>query len=163
MDHVADELVPVRRHRDQVAVLALGRRGDLGRRIARGEDRFGLHSRRNESGSDALEVLAVLAHLLRLAQVELLDVARRPAVGDVNEQHGGTAQARQPLHVLDDVQRRSRVLEADQDALVHQANHPPTVCTSSHTFSAAITPPTVYASTFSHRGLTNGPILRGRT
>ena len=90
-------------------------------------------------------------HLLALAQGELLLVARRPAVGDVDEHDRRRAAARaSSAHVLEDRVVVVGVLERNEDAFVHggaagcsvdgpQASHPRTVWTSSHTFSAAIT------------------------
>src|SRR2546422_2607887 len=49
--------------------------------------------------ADLLQVGAVLAHLLGLAQVELLDVPRHPTVRDVDEHEARAEPARQLAHV----------------------------------------------------------------
>ena len=50
---------------------------------------------RGEIRLEALEVRAVRFHLLRLAQLQLIEVARRPAVGDVHEQQLGAGELRE--------------------------------------------------------------------
>ena len=58
--------MPVRRHGDQVAAFALGRRGDLGGRVAAGEHGVGVEPLGREAAAQLLQVSAVVAHLFRL-------------------------------------------------------------------------------------------------
>ena len=92
-EDVADQAMAVRRHRDQVALRFLGQPEDLARRIAEGEHRG--HRQPvalPHLDGGALEIRAIVAHLLRLDQLQSIVVARRPAVGDVDEQHLGLRQ-----------------------------------------------------------------------
>src|SRR3989441_11265110 len=79
-----------------------------------------------------------LAHLLRLPQIELLDVARRPAVGHVDQHEGGAMVPRQLAHVREDRLVVGGVFERHQDAGVHHPARPKTTCTSSHALSTAM-------------------------
>jgi hypothetical protein len=115
VDDVADEAVAVRRHRDQVAPLALGRREDLVGGVAVREQRVGVEPVARQLGAQAVEVREVLLHLLRLAQRELLEVARGPAVGDVDQHHGRAAQPGERAHVVEDRRVVRRVLERDEN------------------------------------------------
>ena len=75
----------VRRHRNQITVLAHCAGRDFLGRIPAGENRLGLVSVLYQCISDGFDVLAVFLHFFRLTQVELIDVAGRPAVGDVDQ------------------------------------------------------------------------------
>ena len=77
--------MPVCRHRDEIALLALGASRDLLGGISAGENRFRLVTVLLELVGERLDVLAVAFHFLRLAEVELVDVPRGPAVGNVDQ------------------------------------------------------------------------------
>ena len=68
--------------------------------------------------------LGKLFTLAAQAQVELLQVARGEAVGHVNEHHRRAAVAGQRAHVGDDHPVGARVLERNEDLLIHQLIHP---------------------------------------
>ena len=53
------------------------------------------------------------------AQVELLEVARGKTIGHMDQYDGRAALACQRAHVRDDHAVRARVLERDEDALIH--------------------------------------------
>src|SRR5712671_724336 len=161
MDDVRDSAMSMSRHRDEVAVLALPTRRDLLRRISARQDRLGLESIFFQSVSDRLDVLAVALHLLRLTEVELVDTARRPAVGDVDQHDRRVviACARQLPDVREDHLVVRRVLDGHEYALVHQLTDPRKNWSSSQMLSPAITNATKYASDFNQVGLTNSPIF----
>ena len=73
---------------------------------------------------ELIEIAAIGLHLFRLAQLELIVVARRPAVGDVDEQQLGAGQPRERADVIDDRAIGPGVLDGDEDASIHQAFHP---------------------------------------
>src|SRR5689334_23021018 len=81
VDHVLDEPMAVSRHGDEIAAFAIGRLRDLARRIAASQKALHVDARRLERCTRLLEILAVDTHLLRLAEIELLDVSRRETVG----------------------------------------------------------------------------------
>src|SRR5258705_485341 len=80
----------------------------------------------------------VVFHLLRLAQVELPHVARRPAIGDMQQEHLGAQQLREARDVLENGRIGRAVFERDENALVHQLIQPPTTRTSREAFRAAM-------------------------
>src|SRR4029077_21242599 len=96
--------------------------------------------------------------LLGFPQVQLLQIARHPSVGDVDEHQGGPALVGELLCVIEDGDVGPRVLEGNQDLLEHQ--FPPLrMSTRSQAFSAKIRNPAPYARTLTHGGFTNSPIL----
>src|SRR5665213_1000932 len=111
--------MPVCRHRDEVALLTLRGRGDLVYRIAARQNRIGLQAIALESCRHALEIRAVPLNFLALTQVELMDVARSPAVSDVDEDDRRVAEARELAHVIENRLVERRVLEGNEYPLVH--------------------------------------------
>ncbi len=126
-------------HGDQIAVLALGRGADLFGRITSGEHGIDVQAIRPEARADFLQVGEVVAHLLRLAQVQLLDVPCDPAVRHVDQDDGRPQALGQPVHVGENRLVGGGVLERDEDAGVHQASQPRNVWARSHALRAAIT------------------------
>src|SRR5688500_6135280 len=128
------------RHRDEVALLALARGGDFLRGVAPGENRLHLEAFSLQIVGNRLDVLAVVLHLLRLAQLQLPDVARRPAISDMDEdERRATAGAGKLSNVVEYHRVVLGVLERDQNALVHQLIPPLKNCSSSQVLRPAIT------------------------
>src|ERR1041385_717024 len=151
--------MPVGGHRDQIDLLTLRRRRDFLGRIPRREHRVRFDSRPLHFLTHPLEIRAVLFQLLGLAQVERSHVARRPAVGDVQQQQLGAQELREAGDVIEDRPVGRAVLERHQDAFVHQRIQPAKMRTSSQPLNAAIATATTYESAVSHFGFTNSPIL----
>ena len=122
--HVLDEAVAVRGHRDQIDALILRHLDQLRRRIAHREPGLHRQAARRQLAAQLLEVVAIRSHLLALAQLQLIEVARGPAVGDVHEQELGAGDLRELGDVVDDGAIGARVLHGDQDATVHQIFQP---------------------------------------
>src|SRR3954463_1428981 len=137
--NVRQAAMPVRRHRDQVALLAYPAGRDLTRRVAARQNRLSLKTVALERVGDRFDVLAVALHLLRFAQVELIDVARRPAVGDVDQHYRRTvARPRQLPDVRENHFVVRRVLDRHEYALIHQPTDLPKNWRSSQMLSAAM-------------------------
>ena len=151
--------MPVRRHRDQIALLPLRRRRDLPHRIAARQNRVRLEAVALEPRGDPLEIRTIRLNLLALAQVEMMDVARRPSIRDVDENDSALAVLRERAHVIQNRLVVRRVLEGDQNALVHVRYTPVRSCAISHTFRIAMKNATKYERKRSHAGFTNSPIL----
>ena len=101
VEHVGEKTVAVRGHGDEVDPFSLRHANQLGRRIAHRQlaaDRKPLASQRR---LERREIRAVGAHLLRLAQLQIVEVPRGKAVGDVHQQQLRAGQPRQ----LADVRR----------------------------------------------------------
>src|SRR6476661_1387313 len=138
VQQIREETMAVRGHGDEVAALALCRRRDLAHRIAAREYRVRLEAVALEPGGDSLEIRSVALNLLALAERELMDVSRRPAIGHVDENYRGPAEARERANVLENRLIVRGVLEGNENSLVHDHCPPVRSCAISHTFSAAI-------------------------
>jgi hypothetical protein len=117
--HVAQAPVAMRGHGDEVGAGLLGHPDDLGGRVAHRQPGLDLQPPRRELVAQPLQVGAILSHLLGLPQLELVVVARGPPVGDVDNDELAAGQLRQTLHVIDDRPVGGRVLDWDEDPLVH--------------------------------------------
>ena len=73
-------------HRDQIAIFALGYLYDFRRRIAECQHGFNGKSIAAKLVGDFFQILAVIFHFLGLGELELVEIARDPAVGDVQQQ-----------------------------------------------------------------------------
>ncbi len=73
----------------------------------------------SRSHAQTIQVLAVVAHFLGFTQLEIVEMARGPAVGDMDEQELGARKAGEGAYVLHDRAVGRRVLDSDEDALVH--------------------------------------------
>src|SRR2546427_390252 len=134
--------MPVRGHGDQVALLTLGRRRDFPRRLAPRQDRVGVEAFRLQPAAEVFEIRAVLLDLLRLPQVELVDVARHPPVRHVDEDERGAELLRQLPHVRQDGLVRGGVFERHEDPRIHQ-----TLPRKIWTRSQALNPAIAHATT----------------
>src|SRR5205814_6729656 len=111
-------------------------------------------SLRRQVRRDLGQVVAVVLHLLGFAQLQLIEIARGPSVGDVDEMQLGSHLHGELPHVVENRVVRGRMLDRDKNpAIHHQAN----ICTSSQVLSAAMITATVQASTRTHPGATKGP------
>src|ERR1700730_3103560 len=158
--NIRQPTMSMRRHRDQVAVLALRAGRDLVGRIAAGKNRLRAISVPLERLGDPFDVLAVAPHLFGFPEIERVNVARRPSVGYV-DQHDRcvVARARQLSDVIQDHVIVGRVLDGNEYALIHQLTDPWNSWNSSQMLSEAMTNATAYASTLSQAGFTSSPIL----
>ena len=87
--------------------------------------------------------------------MQLLDVSRGEAVGDVDQDERRAAERRELTDVVDDRRVEPRMLEGNEDSLIHQLIQARNVCTSSQTLSDAMMNATSHASTFTQAALTN--------
>ena len=161
----------VRGHGDEIDLLGACRADDLRRRIAAREAPLRVESRRPQASREAFEVLAIVPHLLRLAELQLVVGPGRPAVGDVQQQQLRVRQARERLDVREDRLVCGRVFDGDEDALIHGLRSGSihrtgrrSSDTAASTFSAAITSATGQASArIQKRQRESSHLARGRT
>src|SRR5262245_3744017 len=123
-EHVLDEAVTVRRHRNEIDRSFGCDLDQLRRRIAHREARVDGKALAGELRAQRVEVCAIGPHLLRLAQFELVEVARGPPVGHMDQQQLRAGQPRELGHVIDDRPVGAGVLHRDEDAPVHQTFQP---------------------------------------
>src|SRR6267378_130064 len=144
VNDIGEAAMSVGRHRNEVALLTLGARCNLLCRIAAGENRFCLVALLLESVGHRLDVLAVALHLFGFAEIELIDVARGPSIGDVYQHDRRViACARQLPYVIQYHFVVVRMLDGNEYALVHQLTGPRKNWSSSQMLSPAITNATV--------------------
>ena len=141
-------------------MLPLRHGGNLLGGVAGGEHGVGVEPLRHEPCARVLEVGAVVAHLLRFAQVELLDVAGHPPVRHVHEHQRRPQTPGQLTHVREDRLVGRRVLEGNEDPGVHHPAQLRNVWARSQALRAAIRTATTYARVFTHLEFTNSPIFR---
>ena len=99
--NIAEQPVAVAGHGDQIAMFAFGDLEDFRRRIAERQHGFNGKSVAAKLAGDFFQILAVVFHFLGLGQLELVEIARDPAVGDVQQQQLRPGQADQRLDVVE--------------------------------------------------------------
>ena len=113
VQEIADELVAVGSHRDQVAAPGRRRPEDLGRRVAERELRRDRQAGAPQPLRHAGQVGAVRLHLVRLGQLELVEIAGRPPVGDMDQQELGAQAVRQGRDVRHEGVIGASILQGD--------------------------------------------------
>ena len=111
-------------HGNEITSFANGSVGDLLPGIAGGEHTLGLDTVRLERISDLLEILPILAHLLRFPEVQLPYVPRCPPVRDVNEHQRRPAMSGKLADVRENGVIVRGMLERHENALVHRGAAP---------------------------------------
>ena len=91
---IGEPAMSVRRHRDEVAPLALSAGCDFLGGITTGQNCLSLVAVLLERLGNRLDVLAVALHLFGFAKIELVDVSGRPPVGNMDQHDRRTAAAR---------------------------------------------------------------------
>src|SRR6476620_10600791 len=157
-EQVVEEAMVVRGHGDQVDVFFVGDLHELGGGITEGEACASFEPLVRALVAEPFEVGAVVLDLLRLAELQLLEVSRGPPVGDVDEKQLRLGQGGQAGDMRKDGAVGVRVFDGDENVAVHRPQKK--VCQSSQTLSAAIMKATGHASHTIHRGATSSPIFR---
>jgi len=91
----------VHRHRDEVALFAVGRSGDLRRRVTASQQAIGLEALFAQLAAARLEIRAIVLNLFRFTERQRLDMASREAVGHMKQHERGAAQPREPPDMLE--------------------------------------------------------------
>ena len=155
---------PCVRHRDQIALLALRRRGDLVAGIAAGEHRFRRRCPSPRARRDALRCTRgrrCISSLSRRSSCLMLRAAQPSATWisttDALQMRASSRTCVEDRVVVVASSRAERGCAGTWSARVHASET--NVWNSSHMLSAAMTTATRYASTLSHAGFTNSPIF----
>ena len=120
VEKVAEQAVAVTGHRDQITIFAFGGFDDFRRRVAERQHGFNWKSVAAKLAGDFFQILAVVFHFLGLGEFELVEIARHPAVGDVQQQQICTGQHRASSATCGkDGSVRRAVFEGDEDFLIH--------------------------------------------
>ncbi len=107
-------------HGDQVGAGFFREPHDGVRRFADQEHGLGRYAGLDETGPHTLEILAVFPHLPGFRKVQLVQVARDPTVGHVDEHQLALHQPSERLDVGEDRLVGAAVLERDQNFAVHR-------------------------------------------
>ena len=133
----------------------------LGRRIADREAAARVEAALGELVAELLQVVAVVADLLGLAELEIVEMPRRPPVGHVHEQQPRAASAAASCSMCVSTARSASECSMATRMWLYMSS-PQNVCQSSQTLRPAISTATGQASATIHFGATRSPILRDR-
>jgi hypothetical protein len=120
--NVADEPVAVRRHRNQINFFLARELNDLIGRLTKCENGIAGETLCGKFTAPFFEVKAVLFHFITLCELELIEIARHPSIGHVNEEQLRAGHSRQRLDVGKDGLIGWAVFERDEDMVVHVRN-----------------------------------------
>ena len=120
-DEITEKAMPVSSHGYEIAFFLLGCFKDFGRRIAQGKLSRYLQAYFAQPIGSALKICAILFHLFRFGQLELVKVASDPAISDMDEQEMGMHQAGHLLDVGQEAGIGAAVFEGDQDFPIHES------------------------------------------
>ena len=118
-NEIVEEAMTMGRHRQQIDAAFLRKADELRGRVAHRQLGRDLESMRSEIGGDPREVIAVVLHLLRLAQLQLIEIARRPSVGDVHQEQLRANQQGEPTHVLQNRLVGRGMFDGNENAAIH--------------------------------------------
>src|SRR6185503_15981970 len=161
-DEIVEEAMAVRGHRQQIDAALFSEANQLVGGIAHRELGGDLQPVRGEIGRELRQVIAVVLHLFGFAQLQLIEIARRPSIRHVHQMQFGADLRRELAHVFENRLVGGGMLDSHENAAVHLASLQDvyaSVWTSSHALSAAMITATVQASTRIHAGATKGPIF----
>src|SRR6266481_1204813 len=117
-------------------------------------------------GSGPVQVLAVGLHFLGFGQLEAVEIAGDPTIGDVDEQEFGAQALGQFRDVRQEALVGLAVFEGNEDFSVHgnvfpsYLNHSSTLSTRNFRFSKTMMPAVSQARALTQAGFANSPILR---
>ena len=118
---VVEEAMAVGRHREQIDAALFSEADQLGRGIAHRQLGGDFQTTCDvRSAASLREVIAVVFHLFRFAQLQLIEIARRPSIGDVHEVQLGADLHRELADVIEDRLVGGGVFDGNENAAVHR-------------------------------------------
>src|SRR4029450_10539761 len=120
--YVADETVAVRRHRNENDMFLPSEFDDLVRGFAQRQDGVAGKALRGQLANALFQIGAVLLHLFALGELELIEIARHPAIGHMNEEQLRARHSCKRLDMGENGLIGWTVLERDEDMAVHFKN-----------------------------------------
>jgi hypothetical protein len=100
-------------------VLSFGGLNNLAGRIAEGEVRGNVEAILTQSGGGFFKVFAVGSHLFGFGEFQVIKVAGRPSIGDVNEEELRLRKLCQSLDMRKKAGIRPAILECNQNFVIH--------------------------------------------
>src|SRR6266446_1549319 len=109
----------MRGHCDKVDIFLARELDDLVRRFAEREHRVAGKAFTGEFAAALLQVSAIVLHLFTFGELELVKIARHPAIGNVDEEEPRAGHARKQLNVTENRFVGIAVLERNKNVLIH--------------------------------------------
>src|ERR671918_3213047 len=122
VENVADEPVAVRGHRNQINYFLAREFDDLVGGLAKSEDGIAGKTLCGQFTAAFFQVKAVLFHFFALRELELIEIARHPAVGHMDQKQFRTGHSRQRFDMRENGLIGWAVLERDEDMVIHVRN-----------------------------------------
>jgi len=120
-EEVANETMAVAGHGDEIAVLIFGRLKDLLRRIPECQMCADGQAFVSQLRSGAIQIFTVGFHFLGFSQFEAIEVARDPAIGDVDKQQFGVQALCQFRYVRQQALVGRAIFKSDKDFAIHDS------------------------------------------
>src|SRR5882724_13186477 len=122
MENVTDQAVTMRGHCDKVDIFLARDLDDLARRFAEREHRVAGKTFSRQFAAGFFQVSAIVLHLFTFGELELVKIARHPAIGNVDEEQPRASHARKRLDMGQNRLVGGTVFERDEYMPVHFKN-----------------------------------------
>ena len=122
MKNVTDQVVTMRGHCDKVDVSLARDLDDLARRFAEREHRVAGKTFAGQFAAAFFQVSTIVLHLFAFGELELVKIARYPAIGNMDEEEPRVGHARKRLDMGQNRLVGGAVFERDEDMPVHFKN-----------------------------------------
>src|SRR5438093_9297421 len=117
--NVTNKPVTVRSHRDKIDIFLPCQLNDLIRRFTKCEHSSTGEALCGQFTSASFQICPVLLHLFALSELELIEISRDPAIGNMNKEQLRTGHARERLNVTQDCFIGGTVFEGDENVSIH--------------------------------------------
>ena len=122
VENVADEPMAMCGHRDQIDIFLAREFNDLIGGFAKREDSIAEKTFCGQFAAAFFQVKTVLFHFVALCELELIEIARCPAIGHMDEKEFCAGYLRKRLDVRENGLIGRTVLERDKDMAIHFRN-----------------------------------------
>src|ERR1700730_2122956 len=119
INQVADETMSVSGHGNQVHVVDARKFDDFVRWLTHRQHTTHHKTFAPRLRATALKISAIYFDFLALGKIELLEIPRDPAIGNVHEQETGSGHSCQWLNMIEDRLICRAVLHGDKDGVIH--------------------------------------------
>src|SRR5438477_11275247 len=123
MKNITDQAVTMRSHCDKIDIFLAREPDDLVRRFAEREHRVAGKTFAGQFAAALFQVSAIALHLFAFGELELVKIARHPAIGNVDEEQPRAGHARKRLDMSQNGLVSRSVLERDENVVIHFKNH----------------------------------------
>ena len=121
-EYIGDEAVAMRGHRDEIDIFFAREFDDLVRRFPQRQDGIAGKTLRGQFAAAFFQVKPVLFHFFALCELELIEIARHPAIGHMNEEQFRASHSCKRPDVRKNGLIGETVFEGDEDVFIHERN-----------------------------------------